>query len=91
MILLGLKIDSALIDEVLERKDQGRGGLYTGMPTVSLTDLVETKRNHPGCRCEEDHGLEVGMPKFKVSKLGTGCKERWVCSRLDALRRRMGY
>lgn len=64
--------------------------------TVSEAVLVDTHRSYEHCRCEE-FGLTAGMLVSALRDLGAGCTDnrrgghgRWVCSRLDRVRRRYG-
>lgn len=57
---------------------------------VTAQILQETAHYHKGCTCGE-LGLHEGMSIPELQKLGAGCTEgRWVCPRLDAVRRRIG-
>lgn len=64
---------------------------------VTSAVLADTKRRHPGCRCEEKVGLREGMPVAELQELGSGCTgleaggQGWVCERLDLVRRRFGW
>lgn len=49
--------------------------------------IRETAREFPLCRCD----LRPGMDNDALRELGAGCTHpRYVCSRLDAVRRRVG-
>lgn len=49
--------------------------------------IAETRKAHPRCRC----GLRAAMSREELRALGSGCTAgRWVCPRLDQVRRRLG-
>lgn len=49
--------------------------------------LTDTRKTHPACRCE----LRATMTRGDLRALGAGCTAgRWVCPRLDAVRRVLG-
>jgi hypothetical protein len=93
MLLNGLKISRPALQQLMD------GVSASSSPRgkcVTQVDLVTT--HNPSCRCDDpDHmgnlshtkgHLYAGMPVSGLRALNSGCTPRWVCSRLDSLRRR---
>ncbi len=73
---------------VLEQPVTGPGNV-----TVLTQDvLAQYLSLNPRCRCTlpQNGGLRAGMSLYQVKKVH-GCCEGWVCTCLDAIRRRMGH
>lgn len=53
----------------------------------ALTDAIRTTRKqHPSCTCE----LHAGMTERELIDAGSGCCDRYICPRLDRVRRAVG-
>jgi hypothetical protein len=91
MLLLGLQVKQELIDLAVERESAGRQAKGAGPRLRVVSDYVVqiTRTRYPSCKCE-DHGLFAGMTFDSMMRL-TGCRDGWVCPRLDSLRREMGH
>lgn len=90
--LAGLRIQSTRFGAVEPRATAAGGGR-----AVSAEVLAQTQRDE--CKCEDPRHmaalglspLRVGTPVFQLVELGSGCTTgRWVCSRLDRVRRAYG-
>lgn len=65
--------------------------------SVSAEVLAETGEKHPECQCDK-FGLAAGITMPELRDLGAGCTDgrnpgghgRFVCPRLDKVRRRYG-
>lgn len=102
MKLTNLQIVHRLIDEALEREDEGRTEKVSNerMRRIKLADIALTATDYPGCKCEHDHvGLTADMTVHQLMQLGSGCTDSrfhdggqgWVCPRLVRLRRIYGH
>jgi hypothetical protein len=101
MLLKGLRIDPSKLDTLGEAYERaGSAGQTGGVSVVTEEVLAATRRE--GCKCEDPrHMAALGLGPLRpgllvrgdtgLVALESGCtKGRWVCSRLDAVRRRYG-
>lgn len=99
MIFLHIRISTRRLQEVLTRANvttstngSGRASRTRrdGTVTISAAIIADTLTRYPTCTCEETHDLRAGMTLFELQRLGSGCCDRWICPRLDAIRRAYG-
>lgn len=98
MIFNHITINTQRLQEVISRADvttSTNGSsprartAATSTAVVSEAVLADTLRRNPNCTCE-DHGLRGDMTMLELQRLGSGCCDRFICPRLDSVRRAYG-